>query len=138
MVLWWVLSSPVASVPEIIKVLPEHLKYQFSTERAGALFAAGPLGQVGERTASPRPVCLSPLPDGVIEGRDKCSTNITAIATATAATVSVGAVTAPLRRNGLDAMPPPQRMRTMAIHLPPFHPLYPTRSVWILPVDSTC
>ena len=73
MVLWWVLSTPVAEREDILPVLQgaaqlrlssleiltrlvprrfhlvtsDHLRFQFAMERAGVLFAAGPLGEIG-------------------------------------------------------------------------------------------
>ena len=41
--LYVVLTKPVASRAELDKVLPEHLAHQIRLEKAGIMFAAGPL-----------------------------------------------------------------------------------------------
>ncbi len=48
MPLYWILSKPVPGVsPEQAnQSLKDHLKFQFESERAGKLFAAGPLGEL--------------------------------------------------------------------------------------------
>jgi uncharacterized protein YciI len=49
MPLYWVLSemAPGATLDQYKENLKDHLKYQFESERAGKLFAAGPLGILG-------------------------------------------------------------------------------------------
>jgi len=41
--LYAVLTIPVVDGEQVMKVLPDHLKYQVSLEKRGIMFAAGPL-----------------------------------------------------------------------------------------------